>query len=146
MSPRPRKPTGVAALSAMLRHETDKPRRMALGTIAMARSGDKGAHANIGVWVQADSAYQFLLDALTAEVVATHFAIDAARVVRYELANLRACNFMLHGVLGAGGGSSSLHTDAQAKAYGQALLRVELDIPVAVLGTGVRPASSRRSP
>ncbi len=120
--------------------------RAPLATIAMARSGDKGAHANVGVWVHTDEAYAFLLDALTADVVATHFAIDAPHVVRYKLANLRACNFMLHGVLGAGGGASSLRTDAQAKAYGQALLRVEFDIPVAVLGAGTRPALLRRSP
>lgn len=108
--------------------------RAPLSRIALARSGDKGAHANIGVWVRDDEAYAFLLDALDAPTVAAHFAVDASSVDRHELANLRACNFVLRGVLGRGGGAASLRTDAQAKAYGQALLRLELDIPDRLLG------------
>ena len=44
--------------------------KVRLADIAYARSGDKGAHArNIGVWVHNDEAYDFVLGALTAEVV-----------------------------------------------------------------------------
>lgn len=105
-----------------------------LGRIALARSGDKGAHANIGVWVRDDAAYRYLCEALDAATVASFFAVGPDTVDRYELPALRACNFVLRGVLGTGGGAASLRTDAQAKAYGQALLRLELDIPDALLG------------
>src|SRR5699024_1498300 len=40
-------------------------RRVALGTIAGARSGDKGGHANVGVWVRSPEAYEFLSSYLT---------------------------------------------------------------------------------
>ena len=47
---------------------------------------------------------------------------------RYELPNLGALNFMLHGALG-GGGTLSLKTDAQGKVFSTALLRMEIDVP-----------------
>ena len=49
-------------------------------------------------------------------------------VERFELPNLRALNFLLHGALG-GGGTLSLKTDAQGKVYSTALLRMTLDVP-----------------
>ena len=118
-------------------------RRAPLGTLALARSGDKGAHANIGVWVRRADAYEFLRSALDAERVAAWFGLDPAAVDRYELANLRALNFVLRGALGPGGGAASLRTDAQAKAYGPALLRMPLDLPVALLDDGARPPFSK---
>lgn len=118
-------------------------RRAPLGSIALARSGDKGAHANVGVWVRTDEAYEFLRHALDAATVAAWFGLDVTSVDRYELPNLRALNFVLRGALGAGGGSASLRTDAQAKAYGQALLRRPLDIPVPLLDAPGRPPFSK---
>ncbi|HUP73096.1 MAG TPA: hypothetical protein VM282_08605 [Acidimicrobiales bacterium] len=104
--------------------------KIRLADIAYARSGDKGAHANIGVWVHNDEAYEFLRSSLTAEVVREHFAsLRPESVERYELANIRAFNFVLQGVLGAGGASSGLRTDAQAKTYSARILRVELNAP-----------------
>ena len=105
-----------------------------LREIALARSGDKGAHANIGVWVRSRDAFEFLQRELTAERVAAHFAALApASVERYELPNIHAFNFVLRDVLGRGGGAASLRTDAQAKTYSQGLLLLELDIPPALL-------------
>jgi hypothetical protein len=52
-------------------------------------------------------------------------------VDRYELPNLRALNFLLHGALD-GGGTLSLKTDAQGKVYSTALLRMEIPVPVAL--------------
>jgi len=104
--------------------------KIRLRDIAYARSGDKGAHANIGVWVHSDEAYEFVLGALTPGVVRAHFAsLRPAEVIRYELPNIRAVNFMLHGVLGAGGASGGLRTDAQAKTYSARILSIELDAP-----------------
>ena len=49
-------------------------------------------------------------------------------VERFELPNLKALNFLLHGALD-GGGTLSLKTDAQGKVYSTALLRMVLDVP-----------------
>ena len=104
--------------------------KVRLAEIAYARSGDKGAHANIGVWVHNDEAYNFVLGALTADVVREHFdSLRPDAVERYELPNIRALNFVLYGVLGAGGASGGLRSDAQAKTYSARILSIELDGP-----------------
>src|SRR4051812_14651769 len=92
-----------------------------LGDIAHARSGDKGASANVGVIARTPAGYAFLQNELTAARVESFFlAMGVERVTRYELPNLLALNFVLTGILSAGGGSLSLRTDAQGKALGQA--------------------------
>ena len=55
----------------------------------------------------------------------------SSRVERFELPNLNALNFLLHGALD-GGGTLSLKTDAQGKVYSTALLRLEIAVPPAV--------------
>jgi hypothetical protein len=101
-----------------------------LRDVALARSGDKGAHANIGLWVHEPAVYEALRARLTAERVAAHFAaLQPDGVDRYELPNLLAFNFVLRGVLGRGGASGGLRTDAQAKTYAAGLLRLEVDLP-----------------
>ena len=97
--------------------------------IAHARSGDKGDTANVGVIALRPDWYQVLAWFLTAERVAEHFrGVITGDVVRFELPNLLALNFLLHGALG-GGGTLSLKTDAQGKVYSTALLRMSLDVP-----------------
>lgn len=97
-----------------------------LGDIAMARSGDKGADANVGVWVRTDADYELIARELTAERVKSHFAeVCHGEVVRYELPKLRALNFILRDSLD-GGASASLRTDAQGKTYGNGILLMEL--------------------
>ena len=100
-----------------------------LGSIARARSGDKGRGANIGVIASDDAAYALLCEQLTAERVQTFFdALHPGPVRRYELPNLNALNFVLPEIL-AGGGSRSLRIDAQGKALGQALLEMPIEVP-----------------
>lgn len=109
--------------------------RIQLHRLAHARSGDKGDTANIGVIAYTPLIYRFLKDHLTADRVADHFSgMIEGRVERYELDNLDALNFLLHGALG-GGGTMSLMTDAQGKVYSTALLRLELDVPGDVLAS-----------
>ena len=99
--------------------------------VAHARSGDKGDTANVGVIALRPEWYELLERHLTRERVAEHFrGVITGDVVRYELPNLRALNFLLHGALD-GGGTLSLKTDAQGKVYSTALLRMVLDVPVA---------------
>ena len=100
-----------------------------LADIAVARSGDKGSGANIGIIARDPGDYELLLRLLTAERVEAFFThLGVGRVVRYELPNLAALNFVLPGILD-GGGSVSLRTDAQGKALGQMLLDLELQTP-----------------
>jgi hypothetical protein len=65
---------------------------------------------------------------VTAEKVKAHFGdMVKGEVERFELPNLGALNFLLHGSLG-GGGTLSLMTDAQGKTFSTALLRMEIDV------------------
>jgi hypothetical protein len=103
--------------------------RVRLVDIAHARSGDKGDTANVGVIALRPPWYPLLARELTRDRVATHFAgVIAGGVDRFELPNLHALNFLLHGALG-GGGTLSLKTDAQGKVFSTALLRLVLDVP-----------------
>ncbi len=97
--------------------------------VAHARSGDKGDTANVGVIALDPRWYEFLARHVTRDRVAEHFrGVITGDVVRFELPNLTALNFLLHGALG-GGGTLSLKTDAQGKVYSTALLRLVVDVP-----------------
>ena len=104
-----------------------------LGRIASARSGDKGADANVGLWTNDDRVYEFLREEVTAERVAAHFqALCKGGVERYELPNLRALNFILRDSLD-GGGAASLRTDAQGKTLSLGLLQMRVEVPDEIL-------------
>ena len=97
--------------------------------LAHARSGDQGDTANVGVIALRGEWYPILARELTQERVAAHFdGVITGDVERFELPNLNALNFLLHGALD-GGGTLSLKTDAQGKVFSTALLRMTLDIP-----------------
>ena len=105
------------------------PRRVALVDLAHARSGDKGDTANVGLIALKPAYYPVLVKQVTAARVARHFrGMIAGPVERFELPNLHALNFLLHGALG-GGGTLSLKTDAQGKVYSTALLRMQISVP-----------------
>jgi hypothetical protein len=103
--------------------------KVRLATIAHTRSGDKGDVANIGVIAWKPEHYPDLLREVTAERVGAYFG-DRVRgpVERFELPNLHALNFVLHGALD-GGGTLSLRIDAQGKTLGAALLGMEIEVP-----------------
>lgn len=97
--------------------------------LAHGRSGDKGDTVNVGVIARRPEFYPLLRDHLTETRVKAHFGeLVRGGVERYELPNLNALNFLLHGALG-GGGTVSLMTDAQGKTFSTALLRMEIDVP-----------------
>ena len=103
--------------------------KVRLVDIAHARSGDKGDTANVGVIAFRREWYPLLARELTERRVADHFrGIITGNVQRFELPNLGALNFLLHGALD-GGGTLSLKTDAQGKVFSTALLRMTLDVP-----------------
>ena len=102
--------------------------KVRLVDIAHARSGDKGDTANVGLIALDPRWYPILVEYVTKDAVAAHFKgmIDGP-VDRYELPNLGALNFLLHGALD-GGGTLSLKTDAQGKVFSTAMLRMVLDV------------------
>ena len=103
--------------------------RVRLLDLAHARSGDKGDTANVGVLALRPEWYALLERELTRDRVAEHFrGVITGGVERFELPNLNALNFLLHGALD-GGGTLSLKTDAQGKVFSTALLRMTLDVP-----------------
>ncbi len=107
--------------------------RVPLERLAHGRSGDKGEASNVGLIARDAEAYRWLRENLTPERVREMLpGLAAAEVERYEVPNLLALNFILHGSLG-GGGTASLLSDAQGKTHAQALLRCVVDVPDALV-------------
>jgi hypothetical protein len=103
--------------------------------LCLARSGDKGDTANIGVIARSPQIYRWLLETLTADLVQQHFKGAAlGEVERHAMPNLLAVNFLLHESLG-GGGTSSLRFDNQGKTYAQFLLSMPVTVPAALLAS-----------
>lgn len=104
-----------------------------LGRVAGARSGDKGGDANVGVWVRSDDAWRWLAHELTVARFQELLPETAGRtVVRHVLPNLRALNFVVHGLLGEGVAAQA-RFDPQAKAVGEWLRSRHLPVPAALL-------------
>ncbi|HVC69410.1 MAG TPA: acyclic terpene utilization AtuA family protein [Acidimicrobiales bacterium] len=104
-------------------------RRLPLGSIIGARSGDKGGNANVGLWARDEAAFAWLRKALTVEQLRLLLPEAATLDIdRYELPNLLAVNFVVHDLLGEGVASST-RPDAQAKSLGEYLRSRLVDIP-----------------
>ncbi|MBW0275761.1 exopolyphosphatase [Nocardia sp. MH4] len=107
--------------------------RVPLGTIALARSGDKGGDANIGVWVRTDEQWRWLVHTLTVEKLQELLPETAElTVTRHVLANLRAVNFIISGLLGKGVAYQA-RFDPQAKGLGEWLRSRHIDMPTELL-------------
>lgn len=108
-------------------------RRVPLGTVVGARSGDKGGNANIGLWARTDEAGAWLGRWLTEDRVRELLpeAADLA-VTLHPLPNLRAVNVVVHGLLGEGV-SSSTRPDPQAKGLGEYVRSRLVEVPEALL-------------
>jgi hypothetical protein len=108
-------------------------RRVPLGLIAGARSGDKGGSANVGVWVRADEQWRWLANTLTVELLKELLPESAdLPVTRHVLPNLRAVNFVIDGILGQGVAYQA-RFDPQAKGLGEWLRSRHVDIPERLL-------------
>ncbi|QDQ12183.1 acyclic terpene utilization AtuA family protein [Streptomyces spectabilis] len=108
-------------------------RKVPLGYVAGARSGDKGGDANVGVWARTDEAWRWLAHRLTAEEFKELIPESRPlKVTRHLLPNLRALNFTVHGILGEGVASQS-RFDPQAKGLAEWLRSRYLDIPEVLL-------------
>lgn len=118
----PKTPSSGSSPSSNVSAMPSPAQRAFLRDIALARSGDKGTGANVGIIARQPGDYEWLRTWLTPDRVAQFFAADGVEsVTRFELPNLHAFNFLLHGIL-----RQNLKTDAQGKALGQRLLELPL--------------------
>jgi hypothetical protein len=105
-------------------------RRVPLGLIAGARSGDKGGAANVGVWVRTEAQWRWLAHTLTVDRLRELLPETAdLPVTRHVLPNLWAVNFVIDGILGQGVAYQA-RFDPQAKGLGEWLRSRTIDIPV----------------
>lgn len=110
--------------------------RVPLIKLALARSGDKGDHANIGVIARKPEYLPWIEAALSVEAVRAYFAHVLAggrngQVSRWRLPGCDSLNILLRHALG-GGGAASLRTDPQGKAFAQMLLDMPVLVPAAL--------------
>ncbi|NWE43763.1 DUF1446 domain-containing protein [Pseudomonas yamanorum] len=100
--------------------------------LAVARSGDKGNHSNIGVIAREPEYLAWIAEALTPEVIVDWMShvLDPihGRVERWYLPGSHSLNFLLENALG-GGGIASLRIDPQGKAFAQQLLEIPIAVP-----------------
>ncbi|HEX7537590.1 MAG TPA: acyclic terpene utilization AtuA family protein [Dermatophilaceae bacterium] len=116
---------------------TGPTRRVPLGLLYGARSGDKGGDANIGLWARSDAAYDWL--ALTMTVARLRELlpeVSRLTVTRATLPGLRAINFVIEGILGQGVAYNA-RFDPQAKGLGEWLRSRHVDVPEALLEVGL---------
>jgi hypothetical protein len=100
---------------------------MKLREIAHSRTGDKGNISNISVIAYDAKYYPLLVEQVTGARVKAHFTgVVEGDVVRYELPNIAALNFVMSGALG-GGVTRSLALDAHGKSLSSALLDLEIE-------------------
>ncbi len=102
---------------------------VALEDLAVARSGDKGDIANIGVMARLPAYMPWIWAALTPAAIAQVFAAELkGEIERFYLPGPHAMNIVLHQALG-GGGIASLRNDSQGKSFAQRLLALPVEIP-----------------
>ncbi|MDJ0314319.1 acyclic terpene utilization AtuA family protein [Arthrobacter sp. H35-D1] len=107
--------------------------RAPLGRVAAARSGDKGGDANVGVWVEHEQAWPWLVNTLSVETLRELLPeTKALEIERHVLPKLHAVNFVIRGLLGEGVASNA-RFDAQAKALGEWLRARHVPIPEELL-------------
>ena len=103
--------------------------------LAVARSGDKGNHSNIGVMPRKPEYLPWIAEALTPAVIVDWMShvLDPihGRVERWYLPGTHSLNFLLENALG-GGGVASLRIDPQGKAFAQQLLEIQIPVPQSI--------------
>ena len=105
-------------------------RTVRLHDIAHARAGDKGNRSNISLIPYSAATYEILLEQVTEKRVLKLFSNKgASKVVRYELPNLPALNFVIDDVL-EGGVNSALNLDQHGKTLSFLLLTLSVEVPV----------------
>ena len=100
-----------------------------LREVAHARSGDKGDTSNVGVIAYDEADFSLLREQVTTDrVKALYGALVRGEVVRYELPNIGALNFVLRQAL-QGGVTTSLALDPHGKTRSSLILELPIDVP-----------------
>ena len=103
--------------------------RVRLDQIAVARSGDKGDHVNIGIVARRREWFSLIDEVVSSALLERLFgAMAEGGIERYSLEGIGALNVLLFNAL-QGGGTVALRLDAQGKSIGQAFLRTMVDVP-----------------
>lgn len=103
-------------------------KKVKLREIAHSRGGDKGDIVNISVIAYDMQHYDVIREQVTVKKVKEHFKeIAKGDIVRYELPNLGALNFVMHNAL-AGGVTRSLRIDLHGKTLSSAMLELEVNL------------------
>ncbi|WP_426203277.1 acyclic terpene utilization AtuA family protein [Pseudomonas sp. TWP3-1] len=132
--------TALDSAELPISHEPPKPEgradaSVALVKLAVARSGDKGNHSNIGVMPRRPEYLPWIAEALRPEVIVEWMShvLDPihGRVERWYLPGTNSLNFLLENALG-GGGVASLRIDPQGKAFAQQLLEIQIPVPQSI--------------
>lgn len=106
--------------------------RQPLWRLAHARTGDKGNRSNISLIAWAPDLWPLLVDQVTEDRVARHFAHrHPTRVQRFLLPQLQAMNWVLDDVLD-GGVNDALNLDAHGKSLSFHLLELTVEVPGAL--------------
>ncbi len=127
-------PTDIAVdVPAPAAPPTGATRRVPLGRLVGARSGDKGGHANLGVFARGDAAFDWLDDFLSVERLRELLPeTRELEIERFRFPALRSLNFLIHDLLDEGVAASS-RQDAQAKGLGEWLRARVVDVPEVLL-------------
>ena len=103
-------------------------RRVMLREIAHARAGDKGDRSNVAVYAYEPRHYGAIKAQLTPERLKAEFPkLLQGPVQRFEIAQLRALNFVMDQAL-EGGVNESLNLDSHGKSWSFLLLRLEVEL------------------
>ena len=130
-------PSAAAGEGPVLSGET---RRAPLGELTYARSGDKGADANLGLWCRDPAAWTWLRTAMTGETVGRLLGLrQDVKVEVHELPNVQGLLFVLKGYFGASG-SGNIALDPIGKGIGEFLRARHVDVPVELLASAETPA------
>ncbi|MGY3642566.1 acyclic terpene utilization AtuA family protein [Pseudomonas sp. PK-RTE-24] len=133
-------PVALDSANLPIAHQPPRPQGRAdasvpLVKLAVARSGDKGNHSNIGVMPRHPDYLPWIAEALTTSVVVDwmRHVLDPllGRVERWYLPGTHSLNFLLENALG-GGGVASLRIDPQGKAFAQQLLEIQIPVPQSI--------------
>jgi len=130
-------PAQIAAAVAVPTPTGQADSAVPLIKLAVARSGDKGNHSNIGVMARKPEYLAWIAAALSEGAVAEwlQHVLDAhSKVTRWYLPGSHSLNFLLENALG-GGGVASLRIDPQGKAFAQQLLEFPVPVPQALAAT-----------
>lgn len=109
---------------------------MQLGTIAHARSGDKGNISQISLIAYEAKDFGIIERGLTPEILRQHLRLPPnVEIERYSVPGLCALNFVLSDALG-GGVTRSIRLDAHGKTLAMQML--DFDLSPAIVSNAAR--------